>query len=661
MSDDGRAAFGLELIDKVSGPAEKIIGGLEGASGALSKLSSTSETSAGGMSKLAKATEYMTFALRGIQIAHGVVELSKVLGGFGALRNGVRRAGQAVRQFGSWAAVGLRRIAPFAAGGAGLYGMGKIATGVAIPALAGTGMAITGVAAAAAAGAIAVGYLGLKLAGLAYDGLKAATEFATFGQNSRMAFNALAKHGASGNKLFEHARNLAVEYGQDVFDTTNNFKNLLAGGFNPRLATDILKMGGDLRFIGASAEQVKGAIRAINQIKAAGNLQGDELNQLSEAMIGKESVYDAIAAKIGKTRQEVMKLKEAGKLDSKTAIRGILDAVMATTGEKELGQRGKEWADHSIDGMVARVKARGQNFMQGVGDRMAPMLMRMAEGAMAWTEAFINSGRAEQLIGKIGDTLDATSDILVRAAPLAERFLTGFGSGATQAFDNVSRLLTALGSTDTAMLGATFEKVGSGLSKIIVYGSAAAGAIAAVVGALGTAYYWISPVSMFSKISLFYEYGKMAVMGVARGIRDAAMYPINAISDMANQMMGTLRSVMRMHSPSRAMAELGGYTAIGFAMGITALAPAAAAAGRDMALDTMAASDAAMGGAPVGAAPRVGGLDMAALARAGAITVSFGDIVVSASGGDANEIAAATSREVKRTVEAFFRQLTTES
>lgn len=660
MSDDGRAAFGLELIDKVSGPAEKIIGGLEGASGALSKLSSTSESSAGGMSKLAKATEYMTFALRGIQIAHGVVELSKMLGGFGALKDGVRRAGQAVRQFGSWAAVGLRRIAPFAAGGAGLYGIGKVATGVAIPALAGTGLAITGVAAAATAGAVAVGYLGFKLAGLAFDGLKAATEFATFGQNSRMAFNALAKHGASGNKLFEHARNLAVDYGQDVMDTTNSFKKLLAGGFNPKLATEVIKMGADMRFLGSSAEEVKGAVRAISQIKAAGRLQGDELNQLAEAGIGASTVYAALGKSLGKTVPEVMKLKEAGKIDAKTAIAGILEAVKATTGEKQLGDVGKDWANHAIDGMIGRVKARGQNFMQQVGDRMAPMLMRMAEGAMAWTEAFINSGRAEQLIGKIGDTLDATSDILVRAAPLAERFLTGFGTGATQAFDNLSRVLTALGSTDTAMLGATFEKVGSGLSKIIVYGSAAAGAIAAVVGALGTAYYWISPVSMFSKISLFYEYGKMAVMGVARGIRDAAMYPINAISDMANQMMGTLRSVMRMRSPSRAMAELGGYTAMGFAMGITALAPAAAAAGRDMALGTMAASDEAMSAAPVGVAPRVGGIDIAALASAGVFQFNLTQ-QINGSGLDEQQLADLSAREARRAIESFVRQMTTES
>jgi hypothetical protein len=95
-------------------------------------------------------------------------------------------------------------------------------------------------------------------------------------------------------------------------------------------------------------------------------------------------------------------------------------------------------------------------------------------------------------------------------------------------------------------------------------------------------------------------------------------------------------------------------------MGITALAPAAAAAGRDMALDTMAASDAAMGAAPVGAAPSVGGLDMAALASAGVFQFNLTQ-QINGSGLDEQQLADLSAREARRAIESFVRQMTTES
>lgn len=79
-----------------------------------------------------------------------------------------------------------------------------------------------------------------------------------------------------------------------------------------------------------------------------------------------------------------------------------------------------------------------------------------------------------------------------------------------------------------------------------------------------------------------------------------------------------------------------------------------------MAMDTVGAREAAMARpGSVSAAPEMGALSMGALAR-GSITVRFGDIVVDASGGDANEVAKTTTRAIRREIESFFAGLDNE-
>jgi tape measure domain-containing protein len=656
MSND-TARFGLELLDKVSGPAERIVGGLEGATGALEKLGSTSGAASGGMTKVGRAAEIMTVGLRGLQIVGAAVDLTKSLGGIEGLRSGILRTGQALRRFGSWAAVGLKRIAPFAVGGAGLYGLGKIASSVAVPAMGAAAVGIGAVGLAAGGAAVAVGLLGFKLAGLAAGGLKAAGEFAVFGQNTRLAFNALAKHGASGDKLFQHVRGMADEYGMSVIDATKNYKGLLGAGFTPRMADDITKMSADMRFLGATAEETKGAVRAISQIKAAGRLQGDELNQLAEAGIGAGGVYDALAKRLGKTTAEVMKLKEAGKIDSSTAIAGIFDAVLAKTGSEKLGDRGKEWANSTVDGFLSRIKAKGQNLMVDIGDRLLPTLHRLTHGAFQWVEAFIQSGRADEVVRSMGRTFEAVGSALVTAAPLADRFLKGFGSGAAQAFDALARAVTAFGKGDPNALGDAFEKVGAGLSKIVVYGSAAVAALGAAAGAVGTLAYYISPFSILDRVEAFYGFGKDIVFGIARGIRDAAYSVVDAIGGVADAAVNKLRSTLDMRSPSKVFGELGAYTAMGFAVGISSHAGLAADASRDMGLG--AASATAQASPALGAvsgSAGAGGLDIAGIGSGSVVHFSLTQHI-DGSGLDANEVASLSARESRRAVEDFFRSL----
>src|SRR5690606_1119018 len=93
-----------------------------------------------------------------------------------------------------------------------------------------------------------------KIASMGVAAAGAAWDFVNFGQRAELALGQLGKHGATGPKLFELGRTLARKYGQDIQDTTKNLQKLLSAQFDPKLSTDIIKMGADLRAIGADAE-----------------------------------------------------------------------------------------------------------------------------------------------------------------------------------------------------------------------------------------------------------------------------------------------------------------------------------------------------------------------------------------------------------------------
>ena len=66
--------------------------------------------------------------------------------------------------------------------------------------------------------------------------------------------------------------------------------------------------------MGTGSEGVKRATIALQQMSAAGRITGEDLNQLRDAGI---PVYDLLSSATGKSKEEVVKLAQAGKLGKK--------------------------------------------------------------------------------------------------------------------------------------------------------------------------------------------------------------------------------------------------------------------------------------------------------------------------------------------------------
>ena len=64
--------------------------------------------------------------------------------------------------------------------------------------------------------------------------------------------------------------------------------------------------------------------------------------------------------------------------------------------------------------------------------------------------------------------------------------------------------------------------------------------------------------------------GKDIITGLWQGLKDNAMKPVDAIKDIGGKMIDGFKNIFGIHSPSKVMAEIGGYIDEGLAQGIEA-------------------------------------------------------------------------------------------
>lgn len=655
-----RAEFQVEVIDSASRPADRIAGSADRLASSLDKLGSKTVSVSAQSSKMDKALGAVKFTAYGAKAAFYGKKLFDAAGGLEGVSDFARRTSRALRRFGTSVGMAAKRIAPFAVGAAGLYGLGHVASSVAVPALGAVAAGIGGIVLAAGAATIAVGGLAAALGAV---GLKATAEFAVFGQSSKFALQQLAKYGASGEKLFQHATGLAVRFGMDVQDTTKSFQKLLATQFNPKLATDIIAMGADLRSIGGSAEETKGAIRAITQIKSTGRLLGDELLQLAEAGVSVQLIREELGKLLGKggkqlSNLEVLKLQEAGKIDADTAITGILNAVKHQTRARKLGEAGEAWANTTIAGMAGRLKARGQLLLTSLGDRLAPSLQRLASGALSRIEGFLESPKGAEMIDRIGRAFDRLGDAAVSILPLITAFGEGFIEAAGKALDELSVVLGGLGGQPGQAAVDVARMLGSGLAKLVGWGikttAVVAGLGAAVAGTLGVV------VTMPDR---FIQLGGDLMKGLAKGITAFVTAPIDAIKSMGERVIGAAARVFGSHSPSRRFEEVGYTLPQGQARGMLAGERLVVGAAATLALSTIRASEInygpLMSTSQPGFAQIVGTASTNGMTAAASRSIQIGSITIPVNSPNADS--GAVARDVRREIEAYFRQLEMEA
>lgn len=150
-----------------------------------------------------------------------------------------------------------------------------------------------------------------------------ARELLATGQAQDIA-SAMQQAAGRANELRRWIEQLAIESPFSQEDVAKSFKTALAYGFTTQEAQRLARAMIDFAAAtGASGAVMDRVALALGQIKARGKLAGGELLQLTEAGV---DVRDALARSLGKSRQEIEAMIEAG-IDADTAISAIVGTL----------------------------------------------------------------------------------------------------------------------------------------------------------------------------------------------------------------------------------------------------------------------------------------------------------------------------------------------
>lgn len=502
--------------------------------------------------------------------AKSVAKLGDSLQGLKKAASGVSTAGAKLSAF--------QRIVQFTGQNFGTRGVnalmaasrGAVAAGEKLaPIWKAVGPAVMSAGAAAAAAAAALIGLGVAATGAALAGAMAFSETKA---KSIFAFEKLLGGGQAAAKAWDVVTAAARKTKMPISEVASGINSLVAAGFDLKTADTIFKQLADLKTLNPMAN-TEGIVRAIGQIKAVGRLQGEELMQLSEAGVNVADVYEEIAKRMKVTKEEVVALQREGKIDAKTAIESIQAAIAKKTGKDPGAVAGK--APRSSEETLQRLK---EQFYDLVNLDFGPVqsFLGKLESAIDGKGGRALAGSLEKLFKAIGEGLDSMSveDINASMAAFASiiNSVTSTVRGFTSAWNTVGGALDAVGARGPVLQG-TIEGLGrafldASTGGLFSFMGAAAGISEAVSGVAGDIYdLWVEV------NEATFELGELVIDGLVSGISAAAGKVADAVKNAAKSALEAGESVLGIASPSKKFAEIGHWSMLGFAKGVSDSSP----------------------------------------------------------------------------------------
>lgn len=474
--------------------------------------------------------------------------------------------------------------------------------------------ALNGLATAAAN--VAFNLAGKMVSGL-LDAGRSLWETAELASRSRNSLALLYGSVEQGAAVQEKAIELSRKYGLSLGTILSTLTQFRGAGFDLGQSEALLKLGADMRALGSTPEQLDSVYLALRKIQSQGFLQGDELNMLSEAGVSVDKIYSRLEAKLGKTREEIIKMQAARKLSAGNVLNAIAEATLLSARSDTFGQAGEKAANETLGGLKDRLGANiGADLFQAV-QRAEPALVKGLQAVLG---------------GTLGANGTALQDQLTLALEKVGRGLEDIGPKIPGFVDSIARLADQLarvvGFLDRISINGNRANAGMGL-----VGFNEADSYRALNDKLGLpaeggvlpkflSSVWSSLTSR--RDDSFYSAGQNMSAGLAAGIAAGAPTVAAAASGVAQGAIDATKDTAKIHSPSKAMQPLGGFMAEGVAVGIEDQAHMASRAASVMA--DGAISGAAVALAPSRAAGAVG--KEAGAAFSSSSTRSIGDIHV---------------------------------
>lgn len=254
---------------------------------------------------------------------------------------------------------------------------------------------------------------GLGLAAVGASFVRTAAEF----ENFNVQLTNLEGSSAGAERAMNWIEDFATRTPLQVDETVSAYARLKAFGIDPMNGT-LQALTDTMAATGGGTEQLNGMVLAIGQSWTKGKLQGEEALQLLERGV---PVYDLLAAKMGKTTEEIVAMQAAGELG-----RDEIALLVEAMGEANLGaaeNMSKTW-----DGIISNLWDYWSKFQRLV---MKSALFDYLKGKLQMLLDTLNS-------------MAANGDLQRWAESLAASIITGlealwsFGAGVVQVWQEVS-------------------------------------------------------------------------------------------------------------------------------------------------------------------------------------------------------------------------------
>jgi hypothetical protein len=434
----------------------------------------------------------------------------------------------------------------------------------------------------------------------------------------------------------------------------------------------------------ATSEEAAASVAVWAQVTDATGLSADRLRDLTKTLkaanVSAEDIPAALKAAAtaeaalgqGGADQFVEQMK-----DAKASVQDVASEV-----EKKFG------------GIVARkmlgLEAQGARLQNNLSKTFGGLdIEPLLSGLTILVDLFDENTASGKALKFLFETLiQPIVDAITDAIPLIEAFWLGFLIGVMKLYIAIKPLINAvsdmLGFDDetSAETFKTFTKAG----EILAYVVAALGAafivfalsvipsliaslasliataavaaapfllIAAAVAALVYAVVKFGPQlldAVLGFVAPIVDIGTQIMQGLARGILNGAKFVVDAISGAVNSAINTAKKLLGIASPSKLFAEIGGFTAEGFAVGVEDETPAAQAAMTEMVEPPAAATESALSGmtSPVDRAVAMQESSAASPAAAsqGSASVSLSGVTININGVENAEDAASKFRDL---------------
>lgn len=506
------------------------------------------------------------------------------------------------------------------------------------------------------AASVTAGIVGGLLARKVYD----LTQLAG---SSRLAFANMFGSERAGNAQLERSIELANKFGLGLGETIGQVQKFTSLGFTPEQSESLIAMGGDMRALGRSSEEVRRIFLQLSQISAKGKLQGEELIVLAENGINLGAVYERLGKKLGKTREEIIKMQGAGELKSGPALNSIAEVILATVGKSKLGEAGEEAAEKTIGGIVGKISTKLETGLFRAVQRAEPGVVRGMTAIMNGL-AGTNGRGIEDAVTRFLEGLGAQLERIGPMLPsLAENFSKAFGQASGFKATNIETFADRLPqiATDLGTIAGQFASIVSWAAKLAKYaeffsftGGGLGGATTAGSGAASKAFQndsgKIDPMLTYGEMAGKYkggayrandknmsfkngaELGQNVASGLAFGINANMSIAVDAATNMARAVDSASRNELDIHSPSGKFYDQGAANDEGLAFGMTDNADVTIASARSVARGTIDAGARALqsqssgyGAITGAAADSLGGRGSAG---GRSISISIGDIVI---------------------------------